>query len=64
MKPGTDTVMVERLAVLEACFMAREGVLLAYLYGSHARGTAGPLSDLGAFWCDGGYILSPATANG
>ena len=38
--------MVARLAVLETYFAAREGVLLAYLYGSHARGTAGPLSDV------------------
>ena len=33
-------------AALEGYFRARPGVVLAYLFGSYARGQAGPLSDV------------------
>jgi uncharacterized protein len=46
MKLNIDPVIAAHLPALEAYFREREGVLLAYLYGSHARGTAGPLSDV------------------
>ena len=46
MKPNMDPEMAAHLPALRAYFGARGDVLLAYLYGSHARGTAGPLSDV------------------
>jgi len=36
----------EHTSALEAYFTSLDGVTLAYLFGSHARGQAGPLSDV------------------
>jgi predicted nucleotidyltransferase len=36
----------KRLHQIDGLFAARPDVVLAYLFGSHARGTAGPLSDV------------------
>ena len=46
MKPNMDPEIAAHLPALEAYFHERGDVLLAYLYGSYARGTAGPLSDV------------------
>lgn len=46
MNDDIDRSVVARVPALEAYFAARGDVLLAYLYGSQARGTAGPLSDV------------------
>jgi len=36
----------ENIQALEAYFASADGLVLAYLFGSHARGRAGPLSDV------------------
>lgn len=46
MTPNMDPEMAAHLPALEVYFGARGDTLVAYLYGSHGRGTAGPLSDV------------------
>ncbi len=46
MTTNMDATLAENLPALGAYFRRRGDVLLAYLYGSYARGTAGPLSDV------------------
>ena len=41
-----DSTVRDRLAALTAYFEGRNDVAFAFLYGSHARGTAGGLSDV------------------
>lgn len=46
MTANLDATIAEHLPALGAYFRECEDVLLAYLCGSYARGTAGPLSDV------------------
>lgn len=46
MTANMDATLAEHLPALQDYLRARGDVLLAYLYGSYARGTAGPLSDV------------------
>ena len=52
--PGPPIVVGEReREALAECFAAEEDVVAAYLFGSQARGQAGPLSDVDlAVWLD------------
>jgi len=55
MREKTGKIAIERIGTLIPVFAADAGIVLAYLFGSYARGTAGNLSDV-----DIALLLAPS----
>ncbi len=55
MREKTGKIAIERIAMLIPIFAADEGIVLAFLFGSYARGAAGNLSDV-----DLALLLAPS----
>lgn len=57
MRKQVREIDITRLDALVPLFGTDEGIVLAFLFGSHARGHAGPLSDV-----DLGILLAPSVS--